>query len=68
MNWNLPDGKPLPSGVTEHCWESIHTALLMDLRDELKSLNRVLHCENFLRIPQKLDGIRRNTANKRRKV
>ena len=41
-------------------------ALLMDLRDELKKLNALLHCSNFVSIPQKLDAIRRNTTKKRR--
>lgn len=41
-------------------------AVLMDLRDELKRLNAVLHCSNFLAIPHKLDAIKRNTAKKRK--
>lgn len=44
-------------------------AVLMDIRDELQhiagSLN-VLRCQNFLRIPAKLDAIKRNTTKKRR--
>lgn len=42
-------------------------AVLMDVRDELKLLNALLRCDNFLAIPRKLDDIRRNTAKKRRK-
>lgn len=34
-------------------------AVLMDIRDELKDLNRLLRCENFLRIPRELRDIRR---------
>lgn len=44
-------------------------ALLMDIRDELQALNRILNCRNFLDIPRKLDQIRRNTTKpKRRKL
>ena len=68
QNWNLPEGTPTANGAREHQWDSIKVALLMDIRDELQSLNRVLHCTNFLRIPQKLDDIRRNTAKKKRKL
>lgn len=57
-DWNLG---------TEITWNMVQTAVLMDIRDELKRLNSVLHCTNFLAIPSKLDAIRRNTAKKRRK-
>lgn len=43
----------------------VNAALLMDIRDELKRLNGVLHCPNFLAIPFKLDAIKRNTTKKR---
>lgn len=66
VNWNLPD---LAS------WDRTHAAILMDLRDELKKLNALLHCSNFVRIPSMLertmcqtDRIARNTAKRRRKV
>jgi hypothetical protein len=65
FNWCLPEGKKTQSG-TEHDWNSIQSALLMDIRDELKAMNRILHCSNFLQIPHKLDEIRRNTAKKRK--
>lgn len=64
--WSLPEGSPNANGGTTHTWDTIHSALLMDIRDELKSLNCLLHCMNFIRIPQKLDAIRRNTSKKRR--
>lgn len=67
QNWNLPEGNPTANGCREHQWDSIHAALLMDIRDELKSMNAILHCSNFLRIPQKLDEIRRNTAKMRKR-
>jgi hypothetical protein len=48
-------------------WEGIQIAVLMDIRDELKSLNGLLRCQNFLQIPTILREIRRNTARPRRK-
>jgi hypothetical protein len=41
-------------------------AVLMDIRDELKAINRVLGCSNFLMIPSNLDQIRKNTAKPRK--
>jgi hypothetical protein len=43
-------------------WERVGIAVMMDIRDELKTLNRLLACPNFTAIPRKLDAIRRNTA------
>ena len=44
-------------------WDRVPMAILMDIRDELKVLNRVLACPNFLEIPRTLRTIRTNTAN-----
>lgn len=41
-------------------------ALLNDIREELKLLNAVLHCPNFMDIPHKLERIKRNTTKKRK--
>jgi hypothetical protein len=48
-------------------------AVLMDIRDELQSVKSLLQdiaaplrCQNFLRIPKKLDAIRKNTERKKR--
>lgn len=68
QNWSLPEGTPTAQGGREHQWESIKVALLMDIRDELKSMNAILHCSNFIRIPQKLDEIRRNMEKKKPRV
>lgn len=57
--WGLPDksdGYPMAS-----------LAVLMDIRDELKRMNTLLHCENFQGIPRKLDRISRNTAKPRKR-
>ena len=62
VEWRIPE--------KAQTWEQVDTAVLMDLRDELKEMNqslRCLRCINFLRIPAKLDAIRRNTAKKIRK-
>jgi hypothetical protein len=53
-NWNLPEGKPNPTGGSTHSWESIHAAILMDIRDELKELNRTLNCH---RVPAGMDAL-----------
>jgi hypothetical protein len=37
----------------------VHTALLMDIRDELKRLNILLHCSNFTGMPATLRTISR---------
>lgn len=57
--WNLPD-KPLN-------YEIVHAALLMDLRDELKKLNQLLHCPNFTGIPNTLHGIRMKLPTRKRR-
>lgn len=58
-NWNLSD--PV------HTYDEVQTAVLMDLRDELKKLNGTLQCTNFLNIPYKLDRIVRNTTKPRKR-
>lgn len=64
-NWQLPTND---SGVIQ-TWDAVHTAVLMDIRDELKQLNRVFACPNFQGIPQVLRRIRANTTKpKRRKA
>ena len=40
---------------------------LQDIRDELKALNAVLYCPNFVAIPRELSKIRLNTTKKRAK-
>ncbi len=66
QQWSLPEGDLVRGGnLRTHQWESIHAALLMDIRDELKRLNSVLHCNNFLAIPSKLDCIVANTKKRK---
>lgn len=44
-------------------WDRVNTAILLDIRDELQTLNRLLACPNFIGIPATLRKIRTNTAN-----
>lgn len=66
QDWSLPEGTPNEGGGRTHSYDAIHSALLMDIRDELRTLNRVFACPNFIRIPRVLDAIRRNTAKKKK--
>lgn len=66
-NWNLPEGQV-------QNWEQVYVAVLMGVRDELKRVNSLLlviaaplRCQTFLKIPAKLDAIRKNTTRKPRK-
>jgi hypothetical protein len=56
--WDVPDGR-----ITN---EQAQLAVLMDIRDELKRMNAVLNCGNFLRVPHTLTGIRANTTSIKR--
>lgn len=54
------------------CWgaeqyDYMQLAVLMDIRTELQTLNRVFQCRNFLAIPRKLDRISKNTAKPRKR-
>jgi hypothetical protein len=40
----------------------------MDIRAELQTLNRLLHCPNFTGIPQTLRSIRRSMPTRKRKA
>lgn len=62
-NWDIT---PVSSTGSVGTWAESHAALLMDIRDELQTLNRLLGCPNFTRIPMVLDKIVANT--KRRAV
>lgn len=61
-NWSLnvrPDGNVASMADAQ-------LAVLMDIRDELKKLNQLLYCTNFMDIPLKLDAIRKNTTKPRK--
>ena len=57
-NWILPELAPSEGQA--------QIAVLMDIRDELKRLNALLHCENFQAIPNLLRAIEPNTKKKPR--
>ena len=40
-------------------------AVLMDIRDELKRLNSLLHCQNFQAIPRILKRVSANTYERK---
>lgn len=48
-------------------WDRAQLAALYDIRDELKRMNSILYCPNFLAIPQLLRDINKNTK-KRKKI
>ena len=48
-------------------WEMVSIAVLMDIRRELRTLNRLLACPNFTGMPATLTAIQRNTARRRKK-
>jgi hypothetical protein len=56
INWNITrnDDGTYPQS------EAVF-AVQMDVREELRKLNRLLSCHNFIRIPRILDGIKDNT-------
>jgi len=67
-NWNLNNGTLKVDGSRAYPIETIQAALLMDLRDELRRLNDLLHCQNFIEIPATLRSIRRKLPTPARKA
>lgn len=53
--WTIPDEPTL---------EYATFGVLMDIRDELRDLNRLLTCKNFTGIPETLRAIKKNTKAK----
>jgi hypothetical protein len=47
-------------------YEQAQLSVLMDIREELKRLNNVLQCPNFIAVPTKLDQIAKNTRKRRK--
>ena len=48
-------------------WERVNTAILMDIRRELRTLNCLLNCSNFRNVPRSLTTIARNTAPRKKR-
>lgn len=44
----------------------VQIALLHDIREELKRMNSILHCPNFIEIPSILRAVKRNTTKRKR--
>lgn len=57
--WNLDEDINAPGHAEGLARRQI--AALMDIRDELKQLNKLLGCRNFTNIPATLRAIQRNT-------
>ena len=61
VRWDLtaaPDG-------SIKTWELARLAVLMDIRDELQKLNRLLGCPNFVAVPGILRDIRSRRCHRR---
>jgi hypothetical protein len=64
-NWHLNEkGVPNDRGSRSYSYDTIKTALLMDLRDEMKKLNGLFDCWNFRGIPDTLRRIDRRLERK----
>jgi hypothetical protein len=59
--FGVSDNGSIPS------WEQVGVAVLLDIRDELQTLNRLLNCPKFIGIPGTLDRIARNTTKSKKK-
>jgi len=57
INWSLAEAPSIEGGIL---------CVLMDIRDELKKLNEVFNCRNFLSIPMELRGIRRDLKKRKK--
>ena len=61
VDWNLHSDDHSGWSFTV---DSVNAILLQEIRDELKTLNKLLLCENFLRIPRTLLEIRNASRTK----
>lgn len=58
-NWGLADD--INAAGNHVALARRQVAVLMDIRDELQTLNKLLACRNFTGIPATLRAIQRNT-------
>lgn len=56
--WQEDDGK--------YGNDAVMRAIMLDIREELKRLNRVLNCPNFIEVPAILRAIKQNTKKRRK--
>ena len=54
-----------PDGGSTWGIEQIQAVLLADIRRELRTLNRLLGCVNFVKIPHTLKAIEKNTKKRK---
>lgn len=59
VDWNVGD---LKNNVAT--WDQVNASILLDIRDELKRMNAILHCHNTLMIPHTLKRIDKRLATK----
>jgi hypothetical protein len=63
-NWNPELWMDEVRNTADH--NTLMVAALFSIRDELRRLNRVLQCPNFIAVPSKLDAIAKNTRKRRK--
>lgn len=70
-NWHLVDAE---GNLWSNMRDAVAVAVLMDIRDELQSLNRLLNCSRFVGIPDELreirmalQGLRRDLKSEKKK-
>lgn len=56
---------PLDMDCKAPTWERVNTAILLDIRDELRKLNSIANCHNTLAIPGFLRKIAKNTTKRK---
>lgn len=66
-NWNL-SGHEIGDKSFNVTHEDRVLAVLMDIREELQTLNDVFRCHNALAIPELLRAIKKNTTKRKRKA
>lgn len=57
-NWNIYGSKGYQEPWSAATYDSMHLAVLMDIRDQLQRLNATLNCPNALAIPSLLRDIK----------
>jgi len=66
-NWNVNTGITVEDDGSQTAdTDTIIMCMLATIRDELRRLNSVLQCPNFIAVPAKLDRIERNTRKRRK--
>lgn len=66
-NWNVNTSIRVDDDGSQTAdTDTIIMCMLATIRDELRRLNNVLQCPNFIAVPSKLDRIERNTRKRRK--